>query len=88
MDEGTLVQFICSTDAHPEPILSLMALNQSGNEYVIENGQAGLEVKATVTTVKTLNENMIFCRATAQDGSYTIDSDVLPFTVHCKFYIK
>ena len=82
-----MVHFTCTSDANPDPLLSLWAVDQKGVQYlVLENNEPTSSMTETVTLATKYNKHLFFCRSAGQDGSYNIDSNTIRYEIKCKFY--
>ena len=86
IEVDTVVHFTCTSDANPDPLLSLWAVDQNRAQYLILQKE---DPEPTMTEALTLaakyNKHLFFCRSAGQDGSYSIDSNTIRYEVQCKF---
>ena len=85
IEVNTVVHLTCSSDANPDPLLSLWAVDQNGVHYlVLQNDEPTSTMTETLILAAQFNRHLFFCRASGQDGSYSIDSNTLRYDIQCK----
>ena len=83
IEENTEVQFTCTTDAYPQPVLTLWSTDGDQEYQVSAQEMPSSPLTAGLNLRRQHNQVSFFCRAQAPDQSYTLDSEKLTYSVKC-----
>ena len=86
MAEFETVHLTCTATANPPPSLAIAFINESDSiEELASSESTDLTYSSVLVITSRLHGKALFCRATASDNSYTLDSDKnVTFDVQCK----
>ena len=79
--EGTKVEFTCTVEADPVPMIEIYS---DDGTSIATASVAGTELKLEVTLTQEQHQLGYFCRMTGTDPGNSVDSSSIIYSVECK----